>query len=108
MAMQVAKKCWHQCLADDASEITTAVAMMGRAVCGMNNIEQYTAGRIGARLLLKATETFFELAIDDLIEVNAPQDKIDEMRKARDEAIAVRTKSAQRPGLTLVPEPAND
>ncbi|MCO5129341.1 MAG: hypothetical protein M9932_02095 [Xanthobacteraceae bacterium] len=120
LAMQTAKKCWHQHLADGGDEISIAVAMMARPVCDLHKIDILTAGRVGARLLMKANETLLEIALEDIASGTLDADA-DEIRatleKARASRIASEAASApekpkasiyeNRPILSVVPDPVS-
>lgn len=109
LAMQTAKKCWHQHLADGGDEIAIAIAMMAHPVAGLHKIDIFTAGRVGARLLMKANETLLEVALED-IESGTLDADADEIRASLEKATADRIASTKpapsRP--TLVPAPTND
>lgn len=115
LAMQTAKKCWHQHLADGGDEVTIAIAMMAHPVAGMHKIDIFTAGRVGARLLMKANETLLEIALEDAEDGTLNADA-DELRVSLEKAVADRI-TATKPATsikptpsrpTLVPAPAND
>jgi hypothetical protein len=110
-AMQTAKKCWHQHLADGGDEITIAIAMMAHPVAGLHKIDAFTAGRVGARLLMKANETLLEIALEDIESGTLDADADDiraSLEKARADRLASSRPAAPRLKPMLVPAPAND
>ena len=114
-ALKLAKKCWHECMANDDGEAYIAIAMIARAIAGMNAMDDLLACRVAVRLLMKHMETLIEVSIEDAKDNEAPEENVATLREMLAKAVQSRVEASgirspapvERPRPTLVPEPAN-
>lgn len=116
-ALKLAKKCWHECMANEDGEAYVAIAMIARAISGMNHMDELLACRVAVRLLMKHMETLIEVSIEDAQSGEAPEENVAALREmlakaveSRVEASGILTPAApvERTRPTLVPVRANE